>query len=91
MATFIPADGSPTSDIQPANGSDFTFAELYPLLGCDMIEIVYHVIAPGCIMLIDECGKLADKPANQRATRLLAYGGDYIAGNAVVCRQDEVK
>ena len=72
MALLIPADGNlPLRDVQPKNGRNFQLTELYALLACDYIEILS--LADGRKMVLDEDGKLAGKPRNERATRLANF------------------
>jgi hypothetical protein len=74
MATLIPADARlPLREIEAKNGRrGFQLKELYALLGCTMVEVV--PLAGGVqIMIIDEEGKLIDKPRNDRATELAQF------------------
>lgn len=92
MALLIKTDGT-TKEIYPKNAKDgFMLDELYSLIGCRHIEIA-QTNKPGYIMVIDEEGKLADEPElNMFATILYRYREhDVIVGNAVFCRDDEVK
>jgi hypothetical protein len=71
MALLIPADiNQPMSMVDPTNGTDFKLAQLYSLLDCDNIEILY--LSDGRIMVLDGEGKGA-KPRNQRATELVVF------------------
>ena len=77
----------------PANGQTFTFEELYPVLGCDTIEIVRF--DDGRRLLIDESGKISGKPMNDQATFEAVVAGaimdsDFISGHAVLCSEDEL-
>jgi hypothetical protein len=68
-ATLLRADGT-KEDIQPANGTDFTFDELYPVLGCDDIEVI-NTGDPAMIMLGDEEARFKnDFLINREATRI---------------------
>jgi len=72
MAILIPTDVNlPQRDVLPKNDTDFQLAELCKLLTCSMIEI--RQLSDGRIMVFDEEGKLAQKPRNQRATRLASF------------------
>jgi hypothetical protein len=73
MALLIPADVNlPPREVQPGNGSNFTFAELYELLGCQLVET--RELADGSIMVHDEEGKAANSPQrNERATWLADF------------------
>lgn len=89
MAKLLKTDGT-SIEITPANGTDFSFAECYPLLDCSTIQIVET--SDGRILLIDEEGKLADKPVNGPATALYIFGSqDPIVGHAIVCDSDQLK
>ncbi len=95
MAKFFTADSSAESrPISPANGEKFTFEELYPILGCDTIEVVD--LEDGRCLLIDENGKLTGKPLNDQATfEAVAAGAlmesDFIAGHAVLCSGSQLR
>ena len=75
MAMFIPADPTqPTREVFPKDKEDgFSLQELYTLLSCDTIEVVYLPSEEGQIMIVDEEGKLAQKPRNERATKLAQF------------------
>lgn len=83
-ARLIRADGT-ESPIAPANGATFTFKELYPVLGCDCIEMIH--LSNGDLMLMDESGKYAEKAQNDIATLIADNigGSDCIVGDVVVC------
>ena len=90
-AYLLKTDGTETA-IEPRNGTDFTFEELYPIMECDMIEIIR--LPDGRIMLLDEEGNWSDKPTNERAT-VLAYNaltmGRGIVGHTVVCEDSMIR
>ena len=92
MAHLLRPDGS-GHPAAPA-GRTFTLAEMYALVGCDMVEPVD--LDDGRTMWIDEEGKYADppKPVNAEATHLLALAGgipgDVIVGNALITLPGEV-
>jgi hypothetical protein len=121
MGIFISADSNqPLYEVKP-DGTDFKLAQLYTLLSCSMIEIL--PLADGLIMVLDEEGKLVEKPRNERATRIanfvtpkqlmtellhtretgievirvgepitdLSTETDYIAGDVLICADDEVR
>lgn len=73
MATFIPADAAqPTHEVSPKDPeAGFTLEELYPLLSCTTIEVVS--LPDGQMMIIDEEGKWAQKPRNERATQAAQF------------------
>jgi len=88
MAMLLKTDGTSVT-ITPKNGTDFSFEECYPLLACDTIQIVET--SDGRILLIDEEGKLKDRPVNQAATALYRYGHiDPIVGHAIVCDSEQL-
>lgn len=89
MAELLKTDGTRTT-ITPKNGTDFTFEECYPLLGCDTIQIVET--NDGRILLIDEEGKLKMNLLNAAATALYQYGHlDPIIGHAIVCDSEQLR
>lgn len=90
MALLIRTDGTVT-EVSPLNGAHFQFVgEAYELLGTDMIQIV--PTKDGRIMLVDEEGKLKDKPINFRATALYEHGKyDVVVGTVLVCADTEVR
>lgn len=69
------------SKIEPENQENFTFKELYGIIGCDEIEILDSHLEEGIILLCD-----ADLPndakINYTASAIVGYG---IRGNAVCC------
>jgi hypothetical protein len=89
MAELLRADGT-RETITPKNGTDFQFkGEAYDLIGTDMIEIV--PTHDGRILLIDENGKLKEKPINVAASRLYRFNEHaVIVGDAIVCNDSEV-
>jgi len=64
-------------------------SDLYPIVGCNMIEVAYPKAWPGYVLLIDEEGKYKEKN-NINIVGTLAYGRmpyDVIVGDMVVCRK----
>ena len=95
MATLMKLDGT-TQEIKPADPKrGFTLEELYALIGCEMVELVY--LDDDRLMLLDEEGKLQDGwqgRVNRPATDLFLKGRagfDVIVGNVVVCNGAEFK
>lgn len=93
MAILIKTDGTRTKAFPKNKKSGFTCAELYALIGCDLIE---HVgpNAKGESLIIDEEGKLKCREVNEEATQWFreSFGPyDYIVGNAVLVSQKEFK
>ena len=79
--------------IKPENETNFTLKELYKHLRCDMIEVLY--LNSSEIMIIDENGKLTNKPVNNSATRIFRENikntRDYICGHAIICHTSQLK
>ena len=90
IAILIKPDGTETK-IAPKNGKDFQLEELYKLIGCELIEVVYHIKGKGLIMIVDEEGKLKpNSQPNLQATKYLEFS-DTIVGNAVICQKSMFK
>ena len=88
MAQIIYTDGL-TKAVTPKNGTDFQLDELKAIVG-GYIEIVETI--DGRLLVLDEEGKLKDKPINMKATRLYKQGMfDFIVGDVLVCETDEIK
>lgn len=91
MATLIKTDGSKT-EVQPQNGLDFQLEELQTYVD-GYIEIVN--LNNGDILIINENGKdVLD--VNEEATRIAQrhraiFWYDYICGDAVLCKDEEVQ
>ena len=74
-------------EVKPKNGTDFTLEELQEFVG-GYIEII--TLGGGKIMVVNEEGWLLNLPPNWAATT--RYGlGSVIAGNALVCNDEEVQ
>lgn len=75
--------------IDPINLTDFKLDQLYEVLECDTVEMVY--LDGKEVMLIDEEGKFS-KDYNDKATEIFRKhhpdSRDYIVGNAIVCPDD---
>jgi hypothetical protein len=72
-------------EIAPENGKTFALPELYRLLDCDTIQIL-QLENPDRWLIIDEEGKIKDRPINSTATVLARlYPHDVIVGHAIVC------
>ena len=90
MATLYRTDGT-KSRVKPSNGTDFSLEELQSFVG-GYIEIA--IIDDQHMMVFNEEGKLLRLEPNFMATVLFrkAFGGnDMIVGNALVCKEGEVK
>lgn len=74
----------------PKNKSHFKLKELYALLGCDMIEVVY-LGDTGMIFIIDENGAInGDPQLNEFATVLWRYyeplaAEQFLFGKVILC------
>ena len=90
MATLIQVDGS-ERQVLPASGQAFTLEELQALVG-GYVEPLR--LPSGDIVLLDEDGKLKQKPKNGRATTLVRSAGiaaaDFIVGDVLVCSKSEL-
>jgi len=91
MATLIANDGTMTE--VSARGSCFSLHEMYALLECKQVQVIY--LRDGRIMWIDEEGKFKPHQVNIQATQLLQKAGgipgDYVAGIALVTDRSEVQ
>lgn len=90
MAQILRTNGT-WDNVQPANGSDFSLQEVQAIVG-GYVELVR--LWDGRIMLINEEGKLEGLPLNAEATRLFLVerdGYDVIAGDALVCDNDQFR
>lgn len=84
-AYLIRPDGT-WEQITPDNGKDFRLPQLYKLLACRTIEVIYP--SPERIMILDEDGKRNEWPINHTATamtRHLLAADDLIVGNVIIC------
>ncbi len=93
MGNLLKTDGSIVKGIQPRNGTNYHLRQLYSLLHCQNIEVVH--LKPGTIMVIDEEGK-GTKEYNSGATIVALqhraiYLGDYIAGDALIIADRELR
>lgn len=90
MAKLFTALDSDKIDVKPENGKTFKLKELYKIIDCTMVEFIY---IDNYIMIIDEEGKLNNKPVNDVATyyfRKHKKIHDIIVGNALICNRDEI-
>lgn len=91
MARLLPVNGN-SRDVSPANGKFFVIDELYKLIGCTMVEVV--PLPDGRKLVIDEEGKLQDKPLNLVASFMAKdwlQPDDFISGTALLMTDDEVE
>lgn len=86
MATIITPEGK-VKDLQ-----DTSLESLQAAVG-GYIEILQ--LPDGKYLVIDEEGKIKDKPRNETATKLYRAGriptNDFIVGDAVLCTRKELK
>ena len=90
MAKILFGDGR-TKEVEPLNKKYFTLEELQKIVG-GIIEIIY--LNNNLIMVIDEEGKIKNKGENDNATLVAQRqlgGMDYVVGDALVCKRNEVK
>ena len=91
MATLIKTDGSKL-EIQPQNGLDFQLDELQKVVDGYIDIINLH---NGDILVINDNGKdVLD--SNETATEIAhkhnaIFGWDYICGDVVMCKDEEVQ
>lgn len=91
MAKIYKANGE-VLDIEPKNGTDFQLDELQAIVG-GFIQIIE--ISDTEIMVMNEEGKLENLPFNEKATAIYQKSilgvEDCIVGDALVCKDEEVK
>lgn len=86
MAVLIPADyEQDMKTVNPKNGENFSLDELQGFVG-GLIEIVDY--DGEIIMVVNKEGK-GVLPMNRRASQIL--GWDWVAGDVILCRSDEVR
>lgn len=89
MAVIFHADGKRTM-ISPANGHDFSLAELKAAIGGGYIEIVN--IRDGLLLVCDDDGRSKGLPPNAQATQLFSrFPDDDFVGDVLVCRVGEIE
>ena len=89
LSTVIFSDGA-TKNVEPSNGTDFSFEELRGFVG-GYIEIVR--ISKSQVMVVNEEGKIYNLPQNEKATMLVNIAGirDVVVGNVLVCDINKIK
>lgn len=93
MAKIIKSDSTVKAGIIPKNGTDFTIEELREHAGAEMVQMLY--VGSDELMWIDEYGKYnCPEKRNDLATEILhdndGFQDDYIAGDAFICKRNEV-
>lgn len=91
MGMIITVDGL-VRDARPSNGGSFNLKECQQVVD-GYIEIVN--LKPDMVMVINEEGKFTKAP-NSVATMIARahnaiFPNDYIAGNCLICKNEEVK
>lgn len=87
MAILIRAEGKP-SKVEPKKGKSFTLKELQTFVG-GYIEILG--LDDDFVFVVDEEGKLKEKPVNIGATWLTGGMLGPIVGDVLFCHRNEVK
>lgn len=84
QVAFVLSPDLQMRDIQPANGQEFQLEELQKIVG-GFIEVLY---LQNALMILDEEGKLKNKPTNKLATQIWRTEGglDPIVGTVVICK-----
>lgn len=91
MARIIRANGE-VETIKPKNGKDFQLEELQSIVG-GYIEII-NLDATNRLMVVDEEGKLKNKPYNELATTIIRSETlllDVVVGDVLVCSNKQIK
>ena len=90
MAQIIKTSGE-VVEVSPQNGTDFQLEEVKAVV-CGWVEAIN--LRDGRLMLCDEEGKLKNKPVNIEATKIFHSAlrtSDFIVGDVLVCKEDELK
>lgn len=79
-------------EVEPENGSDFSLEELQSFVD-GYIEVAY--LDNERVIVINEEGKINNLPYNENATaeynRAMKCRADYIAGDALICKHNQIK
>lgn len=87
MAKWIKTNGL-IENVKPANGTDFSLEELQGFVN-GYVEIVRFPNKHDLIMIVDDEGALKDdKAINWQASSVV---GQFIFGNVLICKNEEVK
>ena len=84
--TLMCADGT-TRVVRPLNGNSYKLQELYELLGCRTVEVVYTPVKD-LILICDEESRVFDAKDNTQASNL---AGQSIVGTALACHTKRFK
>jgi hypothetical protein len=92
MAKLYKCDGT-VKDVEPKNKKDgFGLQELYNLIGCRLVELVY--LPNDEIIIVDEEGLINNSELNIKITQIARQKSGYqytLFGNAVLCKSEEFK
>jgi hypothetical protein len=92
MAKLYKCDGT-VKDVEPKNKKDgFGLQELYNLIGCRLVELVY--LPNDEIIIVDEEGLVNDSELNFKITQIARQKSGYqytLFGNAILCKSEEFK
>ena len=91
MARLLSIDKEITEKRVFPENETFTLKEMYKYTKSNIVEFVY---LNGHIMIIDEEGKLNNKPINDIAThyfRKYNKTHDFIVGDVLICDKSEIK
>lgn len=92
MAKLLKAKECSVVDVEPKNGTDFTYEELRRFVG-GYIEII--PLNKKQIMVVNEEGKVCGLPYNLLATETLQLAfqpcNDFVVGDALICDTKQVK
>ncbi len=92
MAKLYKCDGT-VKDVEPKNKKDgFGLQELYNLIGCRLVELVY--LPNDEIIIVDEEGLVNDSELNVKITQIARQKSGYqytLFGNAILCKSEEFK
>ena len=89
LSTVIKSDGV-FYNVEPRNYTDFQLDELKEYVG-GYIEIIH--LSSTQVMVVDEEGKIKNKPYNHNATLAVRMAGikDVIVGDVLVCDISKIK
>ena len=92
MAKLYKCDGT-VKDVEPKNKKNgFSLQELYDLIGCRLVELVY--LPNDEIIIVDEEGLINNSELNIKITQIARQKSGYqytLFGNAILCKSEEVK
>jgi hypothetical protein len=75
--------------VAPKNGTDFSMAELYEHIRCDMVQIVRHPRDASVLLIMDEDGKLKHRPINQLVSSFFTQ--QVVVGDVIMCEKGFLK